>query len=286
MDMTDGESAPAALTLTPQLLLGDPDGLDAPQSPVLVVGPSLGTSVTALWEPTLQAMSRAVGQPMSEEPIVVGWDLPGHGRQPASTGPFCLEELADAVEAMVEDLAAEHGWGEDVVVDVAGVSVAGLVTLILALREDTRFRRTAMLCSAAAIGDPQAWHERAELVETAGTPTMVAGSAERWFAPGFLASHSEVATNLLRSLQYADRHSYAQTCRALAAVDLRERLGEVKRPVLAVAGEQDSVCPPEDAELIAAQVPDGRAEVLSGVAHLAPAEAPAAVARILEDFRR
>ncbi|WP_261623821.1 alpha/beta fold hydrolase [Nesterenkonia marinintestina] len=273
--MTDDHQPTAALRLTPQLLHGDEAQLNDPPERILVVGPSLGTSVTALWQPTLELMT-------SETPVI-GWDLPGHGIQPASDGPFSLEELADAVETMVDELAGTHGWARETVVDVAGVSVAGVVSLLLALRPNTRFRRVAVLCSAASIGTADAWHERADLVETAGTPTMVAGSAERWFGPCFMSSHAEIATNLLSSLQYADRHSYAHVCRALAEVDLRDRLGEATRPVLAVAGEEDVVCPPADAELIAAGVPDGRSETLAGVAHLAPAEAPAAVARLLEE---
>ena len=275
--MTEAVDAhPAPPALRPVLLHGGEALLADPEGPVLVVGPSLGTSVTALWEPTVREM-----HPGS---LVIGWDLPGHGEQPPASGPFCLEDLADSVEAMVDQLAAEHGWEAGVSVDVAGVSVAGLVSLILALRPDTRFRRVVTLCSAATIGTPEAWRQRADLVERAGTPTMVAGSAERWFAPGFLASHAEIATNLLRSLQYADRHSYARICRALGEVDLREHLSDAARPVLAVAGGQDTVCPPEEAEFIAAQVPEGRAVTLDDVAHLAPAEAPAEVAHLLKEY--
>ena len=53
----------------------------SPDSPrLLVVGPSLGTSVEALWD-------RAAGHLDAE---VVGWDLPGHGRSAPATAYFSL----------------------------------------------------------------------------------------------------------------------------------------------------------------------------------------------------
>lgn len=48
-----------------------------PARPLLVVGPSLGTTVDRLWGPVA---SRLPGW------NVLGWDLPGHGASRRSTG--------------------------------------------------------------------------------------------------------------------------------------------------------------------------------------------------------
>lgn len=270
------EPAAEAPHLVPQLLTGDEEALKAADRPVLIVGPSLGTSVTALWGPALSSL----------EPDfhVLGWDLPGHGQQPTASSPFTLDQLADAVETMTAELVETYGWSEELPIFAAGVSIAGVVSLTLSLREETRFARLAVICSAATIGTEQSWRERAELVSTAGTPTMVAGSSERWFAPGFLSAQPKISAHLLHSLQDADRHGYAAACRALSGVDLRPELEQVQRPVVAIAGAQDQVCPPADAEFIAAHAPGAHAVTLDDVAHLAPAEAPDRTARILKEF--
>jgi pimeloyl-ACP methyl ester carboxylesterase len=113
---------------------------------------------------------------------------------------------------------------------------------------------------------------------------MVTGSAQRWFAPGFIEKHSERTTRLLHTLQNADRFAYAHACEALAGFDVRERLGDITTPVIAIAGALDQVCPPEFAEAVAAGVQKGSSAVVDGVAHQAPAEAPAETAALLRDF--
>lgn len=283
--MTPEHTSPAqALTLTPTLLTGRTEDLAgdlaAGSRPLLLVGPSLGTSVSALWGPALPWLQ--------ERFVVVGWDLPGHGESAPSGGPFTMDDLADGVEALLAGLVAEHGVPASTPVLAAGVSIGGATMLTLAQREDTRIDRLAAICTAARIGTPQSWAERADLVARAGTPTMVEGSAQRWFAPGFMAEQPRVATALLSSLQHADRHSYAHACHALSGHDLTGSLDRFTRPLLVVNGAQDSVCPSSDASAIAEGAAGGpvpvRAVTLDGVAHLAPAEAPEATARLLQEL--
>jgi 3-oxoadipate enol-lactonase/4-carboxymuconolactone decarboxylase len=85
----------------------------------------------------------------------------------------------------------------------------------------------------------------------------------------------------MQALQDADPSSYAWTCEALGAFDVRSRLAEIAAPVLAVAGVADEVTPVAALQEIAAGVVDGRLVVLDDVKHLAPAEAPAVVAGLI-----
>lgn len=264
-----------SLTLTPQLLSGSIEDLGAGKRPLLVVGPSLGTSVSVLWGSSLVHLS--------EQFTVIGWDLPGHGSADPYDEPFEIADLADAVEAMVAELCTAHGLPAELPIYAAGVSIAGTVSLTLALRAQTRFTRLAALCTAARIGDPQMWSERADLVSRAGTPTMVEGSAQRWFAPGFMAKQPAVVTSLLNSLQHTDRHSYARACRALGRYDLTAELEKIARPLLVISGAEDPVAPPSAVADIAATGLATTA-VLDGVAHQAPAEAPEATSRLLKEF--
>ena len=165
----------------------------------------------------------------------------------------------------------------------AGDSVGGAVGLQLMLDHPDRVIGAVLLCTGAKIGEPEGWYERAASVRASGTPVMVTGSAERWFAAGFLAAHPDVATHLLSNLQHADREGYAQVCEALAGFDVRGRLAEITTPVLAVAGAEDVATPPELLAEIASGVRDGRLVVLDGVAHLAPAEAADDVARLIDE---
>jgi pimeloyl-ACP methyl ester carboxylesterase len=235
---------------------------------LFIVGPSLGTSVEALWEPAARALD--------DRFEVVGWDLPGHGRSAPTTEPYSIRELA----AVVRRTAAALGGDGGRLVSYAGVSLAGAVALELAM-EPGVFSEIACIASASRIGDPAAWHERAALVRRAGTPVMVAGSVQRWFAPGFLKRDPAAADRLLHSLSDTDSESYALACEALADFDVTSQLADVVVAPLVAPGEHDSVVSVELAAMTAAAAPGARLHVMAGCAHLPPAEDPVTMAAVL-----
>lgn len=251
-------------TLTATRLAG---GADDPR--LLVVGPSLGTSVGALWGDC------AAQLPGYE---VVGWDLPGHGCSPAAEAPFSVADLADAVRRL-----ASSREGTDRPTAYAGVSLGGAVGLQLGL-DPGPFGRVAALASRARIGEPAGWTERAALVRRSGTSALLDGAVPRWFAPGFATAHPQTTAALLAALADADDASYAQACEALAAHDLRADLPRLRVPLLLVAGAHDVVVPPAETAEDVAAVPAGELVVLEGCGHLPPAEDPAAVASLLTHF--
>jgi 3-oxoadipate enol-lactonase/4-carboxymuconolactone decarboxylase len=241
--------------------------------PLLVLGPSLGTSATALWGRCAEQLTDAFD--------VVAWDLPGHGHNHAvPEEPFTMAELARGVLRVVDEILEQRGEFRGSFA-YAGDSVGGTVGLQLLLDEPDRVTSAVLLCTGARIGDAASWTGRISQVGLSGTSVMVAGSTERWFGPGFLDREPAVASALLHALQDADDRGYNLVCQALADFDVRDRLGEITTPVLAVAGSTDPTTTPEMLREIAEQVKDGRYVELDGVSHLAPAEAPAVVARLV-----
>jgi 3-oxoadipate enol-lactonase/4-carboxymuconolactone decarboxylase len=235
--------------------------------PLLLLGPSLGTSAVSLWN--------GVAQRLNARLRVVGWDLPGHGRGgPAQ--PFTIADLAAAVLVIADDLGAET-------FHYAGDSVGGCVGLRLLLDAPQRVGSATLLCTGAVIGTADDWRARAVIVRDGGVDTMLTGAAQRWFAPGFVDRQPGTASALLDALSHTDAESYAQVCEALAAFDVTDRLSEIVTPVLAVAGSVDGPTPPESLRRIASNVKDGDLVVLDGVGHLAPAEAPDRVAGLIAE---
>ncbi|MFG6402994.1 alpha/beta fold hydrolase [Microbacterium sp. P04] len=242
----------------------------ASDAPLLVLGPSLGTS-TILWERVIPILA--------EEYRVIAWDLPGHGDAPAASGPFTVDELADAVADLVRPLT-------DRPIRYAGVSLGGAVGLTLALRHPDLVAALAVVASGAQLGDPASWHARAAQVRAQSTSALISASAGRWFAPASIARDPELTGRLLHALQDADDDSYAACCEALAAYDVRADLGAITAPVLVIWGEHDQVAPEAKADEVARGVGRGRSLRIDGAAHLPPAEQPAAVAAALSDFFR
>jgi 3-oxoadipate enol-lactonase/4-carboxymuconolactone decarboxylase len=244
-----------------------------PEHPLLVLGPSLGTSATALWG--------AAAAALAADFQVVGWDLPGHGTNQAPvTGPVSVSSLAaDVLEAVDALGTGVHPRS----FHYAGDSVGGAVGLRLLLDAPDRVLSATLLCTGARIGTAESWQERIDTVRGSGTPALVSASAQRWFGPGFVDREPAAASALLHALSDADDSGYAAVCAALADHDLRDRLGSIRGKVLAVAGEHDVATPPGTVREIADGVPGARYVELPGVAHLAPVEAPGVVARLVRE---
>ncbi|WP_288798506.1 alpha/beta fold hydrolase [uncultured Arsenicicoccus sp.] len=244
--------------------------------PLLVLGSSLGVAVERLWAPVLPLLG--------DRYHVLGWDLPGHGRthHDGSAGSFRVADLA----SVVVELAARRGT-PGLPAYYAGVSLGGATGLQAAADHPGAFAAVALVCSAAVLGTPEAWTQRAVTVRAQGTPALVEGSAARWFAPGFADREPQVAGGLLHDLAHeVDDEGYAACCEALAAYDLSDRLGEVTDPVLVLNGAADQVVPPAAAEQVASGVVDGRAVILPEVGHQAPVEDPTGTAEALLAFCR
>ena len=109
---------------------------------LLVVGPSLGTSVALLWRDCAMALGGFE---------VIGWDLPGHGSGAPTTGPFTVQDIADELSARVEALAGRRR------VVYAGVSFGGAVGFELAARGGCPFEAVVCIGAARRIGVPEMW---------------------------------------------------------------------------------------------------------------------------------
>jgi 3-oxoadipate enol-lactonase len=231
-----------------------------------VLGPSLGTRVARVWD--------QVRPYLADRHPLFGWDLPGHGVSPATTEPFTVDEIAEGVLRAADDA----GLGRFA---AAGVSLGGVVSLALALQAPDRVTVTTLLCSLPKIGSPEVWAERAAQVRASGTPSLVQGSSQRWFAPGFIEESPTVASPLLTDLMDVDDESYALCVEALAGTDLRARVRDLVMPFHIIAGEVDPVIPLDQAEEAVASARTGKLHIIPNASHLAVVEKPAEVAAIL-----
>lgn len=246
-----------------------PAPADAPASPLLVLLPSLGTT-TELWDGVVARLAAT-----SAAPRILRVDLPGHGASPATREAFTVAELAEAVLVLV----ANVGGGA---FHVAGDSLGGAVALELALTVPERVLSLSLFCTGAKIGTAEAWAERAAQVRASGTASVVAGSAVRWFAPGYLDAHPDgPGGHALMTLMDVDDESYALCCEALAGFDRRADLNSVRAPALVVAGAHDAVTTPGLMRELADALPDARFVELAHAAHLIPLEDPAETAALI-----
>jgi pimeloyl-ACP methyl ester carboxylesterase len=196
----------------------------------------------------------------------VALDLPGFGATPPPPDGWGSAEYAAAVAAVLDDLdgpavVVGHSFGGRVALHLAagfpdrvgGLLLTGVPQLVRRVppRAKLAYRAARRLNRLGLVSD-----ERME------------ARRRRSGSPDYRA-----ASGVLRDVFVR-----------LMAEDYEEQLTSTKVPVSMVWGESDSAAPVSMAEQAAALVPGGRArlEVLPGVGHLTPTEAPAALRAALD----
>jgi 3-oxoadipate enol-lactonase/4-carboxymuconolactone decarboxylase len=244
-------------------------------APTVILGPPLGAHA-AVWA--------GVAYRLAEEFRVVTYDLPGHGLD--------LENLAAARAGELDYTVADLATGVVAIADelgvdtfhFAGCSISGGVAQHLALDHAERLASVAVLCSQERFGDPQTYLDRAAEVLRDGTRSLVADTADRWFAAGFLDEDNPTAGIVLEMLAGTDDAAYAAACRALAGYDLTGRTQAITVPALYIAGVQDPGATPELMESLAARIAGAKFVTIPDSAHLCLAEHPELVADHLEEL--
>lgn len=241
------------------------EGDDA--APPLVLLNSIGTDM-ALWDGCMSLLSPRLR--------VLRIDARGHGASDAPPGDYSLSMLAADVVAVMDAAGIDRAA-------IAGVSLGGMTAMQLALDHPGRVDAVALICTSAHM-DAGAWTDRIAAVRRGGVAAIADLAMGRFLSPGFTRSHPAVAASLRRALIAVATDGYAGAGAAIRDMALIDRLATIAVPMMVVAGDRDTSTPfVGHGDKIAAAVPHARVAHLDA-AHLAPVEAPGALAALLIDF--
>lgn len=230
-----------------------------PAAPALIMGSSIGTT-HHIWDPQVPALARRWR--------VIRFNARGHGGSPAPAGPYSIADLASDVIELADHLGVER-------FAYCGLAMGGAIGQQLALDHRDRVRRLVLCCTAAWMGGPEPWLDRAKRVRAAGTDWLVEASRHRWFRTG-----ADIPTGGRRALEAqrdVDPEGYAACCEALADHDLRERIGSIAAPTAVIAGADDVTVPAPMTDLLAERIPGASLTVIPAAAHIVSLEQPDAV---------
>jgi 3-oxoadipate enol-lactonase len=210
---------------------------------------------------------------LSDTCRVVGHDHRGHGLSDVPEGPWTVEALADDAAALIRELACGP-------VVFVGLSMGGMVAQALALRHPELVKALVIANSTSGYDEAgrAAWGARIELVRSGGMAAVADMAMPRWFSETFRDANAAVVERWRRRVAACHPEGYIASCEALQRLDTTPYLGNIRVPVLVLAGELDPGTPPAMSEVLARGIPDADLVVLPGASHLSVIERPTAFA--------
>jgi 3-oxoadipate enol-lactonase len=233
--------------------------LDGPaEAPVVTLSHSLAASLE-MWEPQLPALTQHFR--------VLRYDTRGHGGSEVPPGPYTMSTLADDVRGLLDALGIAR-------THFVGLSMGGMIGQTLALEHPEILDRLVLADTASQM-PPEAgplWDERIALVERHGMAPRVEETIERWFTPPFVTGSPDVVERIRMLIRTTAPQGFIGCGRAIQALRLADRLGEIDAPTLIIVGANDMGTPVALSELMRERIPDSELVVLESAAHISNVE--------------
>jgi len=211
-------------------------------------------------------------------------DLPGHGASQDDPAIRTVEDYAAWLRRLIAAVTAERGGGPARVIVVGhslgaciavsyGALWSGEVAGLALVGASLEMRVNPALLKDCVEDPPHAVDFIASFGH--GRPAHLSAAT----APGTWLLGASRALLLA-----ANPHILQRDFAVCGAWQGRLHAGKVGCPALVVSGAQDRMTPAKSGRQLADAIPGARYEVLPGVGHMVPAEAPRALLRLLEGF--
>ena len=208
---------------------------------------------------------------------ILVYDTRGHGASEAPKGPYTLDMLAEDLRQLLGELGIRK-------THYVGLSLGGMIGQTLVLQQPELFDRV-VLADTGHAQTPETrkqWDERIRTAESKGMQPLVQSTLERWFTEPFRRANPEVVKKIADLIQGTPVPGYVGCCHAISNLNTTAKLKDIKRPVLAITGEQDAAAP--GTRYIGENVPGAKLVVIPQAAHIANIEQPEAFNRALREF--
>ncbi len=240
------------------------------EAPVILLSHALATNLT-LWEPQMNVLSRGFR--------VLRYDTLGHGGTAAPRGPYTLDQLAGQAGGLLDTLGIER-------VHFLGISMGGMIGQTLALARP-QLLRSLILCDSSSRIPAEAqplWKERIKIAESEGMEPLIEPTIGRWFTPPFRQTRPEIIERVRGWIRATMTIGYAASCRAIAALDLTERIAAIQVPTLIVVGEEDQGTPVAMSRAMHERIAGSVLAIIPSASHLSNMEQPDEFNRSVSSF--
>lgn len=177
-------------------------------------------------------------------------------------GPFTLEQHVEDLRELLDREGIDRAH-------LVGTSYGGEVGMLFALTYPERVQSLCVIASCSEVGPElrkaiEEWRD----VARNEPDRLYDVTAPCNFSRGFLTeSFMEAGRMRLRSYPPEFFPAFADLCDAFLALDITDRLHEIKAPTLVIAAERDRLKPVHYSRIIAARIPNAELVVVPDAPH-------------------
>ncbi|MDR5682651.1 MAG: alpha/beta fold hydrolase [Armatimonadota bacterium] len=210
-------------------------------------------------------------------------DNRGVGLSDKPDAPYTIDLFADDAAALLDHLGVRR-------THVLGVSMGGMIALNLSLRHPDRVDRLVLVNTTPGGPDavPMPPQTAQALLAARALPPRegLRAAMALAFSPPYMQSHPEEIERIVdwRLQNPQPPEAWMRQFAAGQAFDVSSRLHEVRHPALVIAGSDDRVLPPANAQLLADRLPNAERVVFEGTGHLLFIERSEEFNRLVEEF--
>ena len=228
---------------------------------------------TELWKPQRAALTATYR--------VIALDLRGHGRSDPPHGASSIGMYADDVVAILDEL----GIGQ---ATVAGLSMGGYVVMALLRRHPERVQGV-MLLATKAPGDTEAGkqgrNDMIALAEAEGAASVAEKMLPKMLTERTRTENPDLVEFVRTMMASTPVEGIVGALTALRdRPDSTETLSTLRLPALILAGANDELIPPAEAESMHQAITGSRLQIVPDAAHLLNLEQPEIVNAAMLSF--
>jgi 3-oxoadipate enol-lactonase len=212
---------------------------------------------------------------------VIAPDLRGHGETTVTSGPSTMEEMAEDVVALLDELNVPRAV-------VCGLSMGGYVALALYRAHPSRVRALVLADTRSQADTEESRRTRVENARRAlaeGVGPIVDSMLPKLLSQRTREGEPETVARVRQMMLGLKPEGAAAALRGMALRrDQTDLLPKMDVPVLVLVGSEDAVTPPSDAEAMHALIEGSRLQVIEGAGHVSNVEKPEEFDRALAEF--
>lgn len=216
---------------------------------------------------------------------VLAFDNRGAGESTVPSGPFTMADMAADTVALMDALGMDSAH-------IFGVSMGGMIAQVLCIDYQDRIRKAVLACTShGGIDAVSPDEEVLAALAQAADPDLTPEQAARRIVPCLFSGRflreapARVEAFIRLSVEHAlSAQGAAGQLAALGSFASEPRLRGIRSPILLMAGSDDRMIPPKNAELLSEKIPGAELKILPDVGHNVYYEAPEEVNNILVDF--